>query len=128
MNSKYKNIKFTFEAEHLNNFSFLDVKTTCQHKRFVITTFPKDAFSGDFNNYDSFIFDTYNLGLIHTLLFRFFKIHSSMKNFHIWVEFLRSTFKWNNYSVNIIDQFMKKILDKLYVTKQLVPTVPKREL
>ena len=83
MNSKYKNIKFTFEAENLNNFSFLDVKTTCQNKRFVITTFPKDAFSGDFNNNDSFIFDTYNLGLIHTLLFRFFKIHSSMKNFHI---------------------------------------------
>ena len=71
------------------------------------------------------IFDTYKIGLVHTLLFRFFKICSSMENFHIEVKLLGSIFKCNNYPVNITDQCIKKFLDKLYVPKQIVP---KREL
>ena len=35
--------------------------------------------------YDSFIFDTYKIGLVHTLLFWFFKICPSMENFHVEV-------------------------------------------
>ena len=128
MNSKYRNIKFTFETEDSSNFSFLDVKITRQNKRFVTSIFRKATFSGVFTNYDSFISDTYKIGLVHTLLFRFFKICSSMENFHIEVELLRSIFKCNNYPVNIIDQCIKKFFDKLYVRKQIVPTVPKKEL
>ena len=62
------------------------------------------------------------------LLFRFFKICSSMENFHVEVELLRSIFKWNNYPVNIIDQCIKKFLEILYVPKQIGPTVPKKQL
>ena len=51
-----------------------------------------------------------------------------MENFHIEVEHLRSILKCNNYLVNIIDQCIKTFLDKLYVPKQIVLTVPKREL
>ena len=82
----------------------------------------------EFTNYDSFIFDTYKIGLVHTLLFRFFKICSSMENFHLEVEHLRSISKCNNYPDNIIDQCIKFFLYKLYVPKQFVPTVPKRDL
>ena len=96
--------------------------------RFVTSNFRKATFSGVFTNYDSFIFDTYKIGLVHILLFRFFKICSSMENFHIEVELLRSIFKCNNYPVNIIDQCIKKLFDKLFVPKQIVPTVPKKEL
>ena len=55
-------------------------------------------------------------------------ICSSMENFHIEVEHLRSIFKCNNYPVNIIDKCITKFLDKLYVPKQIVLTVPKKEL
>ena len=128
MNSKHRNIKFTFETEDSNNFSFLDVKITRQNKRFVTSIFRKATFSGVFTNYNSFISDTYKIGLVHTLLFQFFKIYSSTENFRIEVELLRSIFKCNNYPVNIIDQCIKKFFDKLYVPKQMVPTVPKMEL
>ena len=128
INLKHKIIKFTFETEDSNNFSFLDVKITRRNKRFVTSIFRKATFTGVFTNYDSFIFDTYKIGLVHTLLFRFFKISSSMENFHIEVELLRSIFKCDNYHVNIIYQCIKKFLDKLYVPKQIVPTVPEREL
>ena len=124
MNSKHKNIKFTFETEDSNNFSFLEVKIT----RFVTSIFRKATFSGVYTNYDSFILETYKIGLVHTLLLRFFKICSSMENVHIEVEHLRSIFKCNNYPVNIIDQCIKKFLDKLYVPKQIVLTVPKKQL
>ena len=128
MNSKHRNIKFTFETEDCNNFSFLDVKITQQKKRFVTFIFRKAAFSGVFTNYDSFISDTYKIGLAHSLLFRFFNICSSMENFHIEVELLRSIFKCNNCPVNFIDQCIKKFFDKLYVPKQIVPTVPKKKV
>ena len=113
MNLKHKNIKFTYEAEDSNNFF-----------QFF---FRKAKFIGVFTNYDRFIFDTYELGLVHTILFRFFKICSSIENFHIEVKLLGSIFKCNNYPVNKIDQFINKFLDKLYVSKQIIPTVPKRE-
>ena len=61
MNSKHKNIKFTFETEDLNNFLFLHVKITRKNKRLVTSIFCKATFSGVFTNYDSFIFDTYKV-------------------------------------------------------------------
>ena len=128
MNSKHRNIKFTFETEDSNNFSFLDVKITRQNKQFVTSIFRKATFSGVFTSYDSFISDTYKIGLVHMLLFRFFKICSSVENFHIEVELLRSIFKCNSFPVNAIDQYIKKFFVKLYVAKQIVPTVPKKEL
>ena len=128
MNPKYKNIKFTFETENSNYFSFLDVKIARKNKQFVTSIFRKATFSGAFTNYASFIFDTYKIGLVRTLLFRFFKICSSMENVHIEVEHLRSILKCSNCLINIIDQCIKKFLDKLYVPKQILLTVPEREL
>ena len=68
MNSKHKNIKFTFETEDSNNFSFLNVKITRKNKRFVTSIFRKATFRGVYTNYDSFILDTYMICLVYTLL------------------------------------------------------------
>ena len=51
-----------------------------------------------------------------------------MENVYIEVEQLRSIFKYNNYHVNIVDQCIKKFLEKLYVAKQIVSTVSKKDL
>ena len=40
----------------------------------------------------------------------------------------KSIFKCNNYPVNIIDQCIKNVLDQLYVPKQTVTAVLKKEL
>ena len=45
MNSKHKNIKFTFETADSKNFSFLDFKTTRKNKQFVTSIFHKATFS-----------------------------------------------------------------------------------
>ena len=98
---------------------------TPKNKQFVTLVICKATFSGVFTNYDNFIFDTYNIGLVHMLLFWFFKICSSMENFHREVEHLGSILKCNNYPGNIIDHCIKKFLEKLYVPKQIVSTVQK---
>ena len=86
----------------------------------VTSIFHKVTFIGGFTNYDSFIFVTHKISFVHTLLLRFFKICSSMGNFHIEVEHLRSIFKCNNYPVDIIDQCINESLNKFYVPKQIV--------
>ena len=46
VNSKHKNIKFTFETEDSNSFSFLDVKITHKNKEIFAWIFCKATFSG----------------------------------------------------------------------------------
>ena len=111
-------MNLTFEAEDLNSFSFLDVKITHSNKWFVTSVPLKATFSGVFAN---------RVGLFHMLLCQCFKICFSMENFHLKVEHQRSIFKCINGPVIKIDQYIKKILDRLYVPKQFVPTVPSKE-
>ena len=51
MNSKHKHIKFDFETEDSNNFSFLDAKIT-RKKMVCCFDFSQSQFSGVFTNYD----------------------------------------------------------------------------
>ena len=56
MNTRHKNLKFTFNFEQNNSFSFLDVKNTRGSNGFSTSVFGKATFSGVFTNFDSFIF------------------------------------------------------------------------
>ena len=102
-NSKHKNRKFTFTDKHLNNFSFSNVKITSKNKWFLTSCFRKATFSEVSTDYDIYkilikpnvLFFTYLQG---------FKLCSSMENFQIVVEQLRSIFKYISYPVNIVDQ------------------------
>ena len=52
---RHKNIKFSFETEKDNSFSFLDV-TICREKdKFTTGVFRKDTFSGGYTNFSSFV-------------------------------------------------------------------------
>ena len=82
MNHQHSNIKFTFEVEKNNNFSFLDVKICKENNKFTTSVFRKPTFSGVFTNFDSFIPISYKHGLVNTLIFRCFKISSSYEKLH----------------------------------------------
>lgn len=60
-------------------------------------------------------------------LFWCFEMFSSMQSFRLEIKQQRSISKCINYPVDIIDQYIKKTLDRLYVTNQFVPTVPWKE-
>ena len=46
MNTRHKNLKFTFDFEQNNSFSFLDVKITRGSNGFSTSVFRKATFSG----------------------------------------------------------------------------------
>ena len=96
MNTRHKNLKFTFDFEQNNSLSFLDVKITRRNIGFSTPFFCKATFSEVFTNFDSFIFESYKAGFIFTLLFRCFTISSDVQSFHLEVEQLHHIFKCNN--------------------------------
>ena len=81
MNTKHPNIKFTFEYEHNNSFSFLNVKICRESNKLTTSVYRKPTFSGVFTNVKSFIPTVYKFDLFYTLLHRCFNIIPLMKNF-----------------------------------------------
>ena len=57
MNTRHKNLKFTFDFEQNNSLSFLDIKITHESKGFSTSVFRKATFNGAFKNCNSFIFE-----------------------------------------------------------------------
>ena len=57
MNKKHPNIRFIFEVEDQNSFSFLDIKIirNTEKKAFETSVYRKSTFSGVFTNFKSFI-------------------------------------------------------------------------
>ena len=120
MNKRHKNIKFSFETEKDNSFSFLDVKI-CREK-------DKDTFSGIYTNFSSFVALEHKFGLVYTLLHRSFTIVSDFSKFHFEVETLKKTLHKNAYPTNFVDKCISKFVNNIFVQKPVVTSVPKLEL
>ena len=126
LNKQHKNIKFTSEIEENGLLSFLDIKISRENNKFVTSVYRKPTFSGVFTNFESFIPDIYKRGLIETLLHRSFRLCSNYENFHREIETLKSMLKRNSYPHNLVNQCIKKFLNKLFVQRDLHFTVSKR--
>ena len=107
MNTKHPNIRFTFEYEHNNSFSFLEVKICRENNKFTISVCRKPTFSGFFTNFKSFIPTVYKFGLVYTLLHRCFNIISYYEKFHNEINALKQIFKINGYPFQFIDRCIK---------------------
>ena len=92
MNKRHKNIKFSFEAEIGDFFSFLDVKICWKNDKFTISVFRKDKFSGVYTNFSSFAALEHKFGLMHTILHGSFTIVSDFSKFRFGVSNLRKHF------------------------------------
>ena len=108
--------------------SFLNIKISRVNNKFVTSVYRKPTFRGVFTNFQSFIRDIYNRGLIETLLHRSFRLCSNYENFHREIETLKSVLKHNSYAHNLMNHCIKRFLNKLFVQRDLNFTVFKREL
>ena len=127
INSRHKNMKFTFEIEESNKLAFLDVLVT-REATFCTSLYRKPTFSGLYSNFKSFMPDSYKKGLIFTLLHRAFVLCCDWNKFHLEVCFLKEIFRKNLFPENFTDCCIKTFLDKIFITKDLVTTVPKKEI
>ena len=128
MNSRHSSMKFTFEIEKQDTFSFLDIKICRENDKITTSVYRKPTFSGVFTNFDSFIPDIYKNGLVNTLLFRSFSICSSYEKFHNEIVYLKEVLKRNGYPVTLIDNCIKLFLDRLFIYKKTKDTVDKKQL
>ena len=128
MNSKHKNINFSFETEKDGQMSFLDVNVFRENGKFVTNVYRKETFTGVYTNFSSFIPLEHKFGLVYTLLHRCFCLVSDMSKFHFEIEKRKEILLSKGYSNKFIDKCISKFMNKLYIKKPVVLTVLKKQL
>ena len=117
MNSRHKNITFTYEEEQNGTLAFLDIKITRSPEGFTTSVYRKKTFSGVYLNFGSFLPVEYKKGLIAALLHRTYIICSDYVKFYEEVNKLKVIWQKNGFPLFFIDRCVKKFLDKLFVKK-----------
>ena len=131
INSRHKNMSFTYEEENDNKLPFLDIlvsrEDSPRHPRFFTTNmYRKPTFSGLYTNFDSFIPQSYKTGLVLSLLFRIYTICSDWPKIHIEIVNLKKIMLKNNFPSRFTDRCVKFFLEKLFSKKNKFPTVPRK--
>ena len=90
INSRHRNIKFTFQDEQGNKISFLDISITRVGNELQTSLFRKKTFSGVYLNFNSHLPNIYKKGLIDTLLYRAYNICSSYASFDQEINYLKT--------------------------------------
>ena len=121
-------MSFTIETEQNNKISFLDINVFHEQGKFITSAYRKPTFTGVYTHFDSFIPDTYKIGMIYTLVNRCFRICSSWSMFHQQLILLRQIFQKRGYPENFIDRCFKLFLNRIHILKEKVPTVEKKPL
>ena len=127
MNSRHKNMKFTFEEEQNDTMSFLDIKITRELGKLTTSVYRKKTFSGVYLNYGSFLPVDYKKGLIATLLHRTYTICSDYVRLHEEIMKLKTIWQKNNFPLFFIDKCVKKFLDKIFIRKTQQEPIGKKE-
>ena len=70
-------MSFTIETEQNNKIPFLDVNVIREQNKFITSIYQKPILSGVYIHFDSFIPDTYKIGMIYALVNICFRICSS---------------------------------------------------
>ena len=97
--SRHISISFTIENEENNRMSFLDVNIICEQGKFTTSVYHKPTFGKVYTHFDSFL-PSNKIVLIHTLLYRCFRICSDWTKFHLELVKLMDVFKSTGYQEN----------------------------
>ena len=124
--SKHPNMKFSLEKENDDHLSFLDINIFREKGKFVTNVYRKKNFSGVFTNFNSFIPEIYKTGLIESLLCRCFNLSSDFMKFHREINILKGMVYKTKYRRDLVDKWIKKLLDKVLTRKVVVSTVAKK--
>ena len=81
-----------------------------------------------YTNYRSFNATEYKSSLITTLLYRSFTIISDYNKLHEEVVKLKSVLRQNRYPARFLDKIISKFLDKSFIKRVTITTVPKKTI
>ena len=108
--------------------SFLDVNFIREQGKIITSIYGKPTFSVVYTRFDSFLLDTYKIGMISVLVKRYFRICSRWSMSHQQLILLREIFQENAYRENVIVRCFKLFLNRIHIPKESVPTVQKKPL
>ena len=106
---------------------FLDMLIDRNSDKIVTSVYRKSTFTGVYTHPSSFLPSSYKIGLLSTLLFRYFSLCSNFQLFHLEIVGFKKIFLRNGYTAKFIDVCIRKFLEKMFVKKVVKDTVPKRE-
>ena len=87
----------------------------------------KMNFNGVYINLKSYIPETYKTGLIKSLLFRCFNLCSDFIKSHHEIDELKSILYKNCQPRDLVDKYIKELLEKILAPKPVVRTVPEKD-
>ena len=128
LNSKHENLKFTYEVEINGKLPFLDCLIERQNNKFVSSVYRKPTFTGLGLNYLSYIFETFKLNSVRTLVHRAYVVSSSYINFHRELSFLVEYFFENGFSRAIVYREIRKFLNRIAYPRPVYTTTAKFKL
>ena len=80
MNSKHKNISFSFETKKNEQMSFLNINVFRENGKFATNFYRKETFTAVYTNFSSFIPLEHKFGLVYMLLHRCFCLSNGCSN------------------------------------------------
>ena len=117
LNSMHRNIRFTFEIENNRVLNFLDITVTRGIDGFSTSVYRKNTFTGLGSSFFSFCPFRFKTTAIQTLIVRAYRICSNFHSLHLEFQFLRNFFQSNGFPVSLVDKYIKKFLNSLYIKK-----------
>ena len=118
LNSRYPNLKFTFEKQNGGKLAFLDILISNENDNFCTSVFRKKTSIGLYTNFTSFTPFSYKIGLIKTLLHRAFEISSSWNFFDQEKQTIKNLLIKNLHPSSLIDKEIKKFLENKFTAKE----------
>ena len=109
LNTKRKNIKFTYEKQIENKLPFLDILRG-NNKTLQTLVFHKKTYTGLLLSSFSFVPDSYKYGLIKTLIDCMYRIKNTWTSFDIDLKNLKQVLLKNQYPLRMIDNVTRKYL------------------
>ena len=101
LNTKPKNIKFTYEKQIDNKLPFLDILISYK-ENLQTSVFHNKTYTGLLFSYFRFVPDSYKYGLIKTIIDRMYRINSTRTSFDIYLKNLMQVLRKNQYPLSMI--------------------------
>ena len=99
-----------------------------ENGKFVTNVYSGETFTGFYISLSIFIPLEHKFGLVYMLLHHRFCLVSDMPKFYFEIEKRMEILLFNEYSNNFIDQCISKFMNKLYLKRPVMLTVPKKQL
>ena len=129
LNSKYKNIKFSYEKKVTIHCLFLiDILISRSKNGFKSSVYHKTTSSGVYSNFISLIYNQYKIGLLFTFLFQAFSVVSDFPRFYREISHLKKILRKNTVSIKLVDNCIKTFLNNKFLHTPVALPVEKKEL